>query len=47
MHIEIESKSRIISFLLYLNSIDDKDGGQFEVYKLKQEENDIKKLKRF
>ena len=39
--------TRIISFLLYLNSIDDKDGGQFEVYKLKQEENDIKKLKRF
>ena len=33
--------------MLYLNSIDDKDGGQFEVYKLKQEENDIKKLKRF
>lgn len=39
--------TRIISFLLYLNSIDSKEGGQFEVYKLNQEENDIKKLKRF
>jgi len=39
--------TRLISFLLYLNSLDKKDGGQFEVYKLKQEENDIKKLKRF
>ena len=39
--------TRIISFLLYLNSVDEKDGGQFEVYKLKREENEIKKLKRF
>lgn len=39
--------TRIISFLLYLNSLEPEDGGQFEVYKLKKEEKDIKKFKRF
>ena len=39
--------TRIISFLLYLNSIDKKDGGQFEVYGLKKDEDDINKLERF
>ena len=39
--------TRIISFLLYLNSIKQEDGGQFEVYGLKKNENDIRKLDRF
>jgi len=42
-----DRETRIISFLLYLNSIEQEDGGQFEVYGLKKDENDIKKLKRF
>ena len=39
--------TRIISFLIYLNTIDKKYGGEFEVFKTKQETKDIKNLKRF
>jgi len=39
--------TRIISFLLYLNTIDDNEGGEFEIYKLKKETTDTKTLKRF
>lgn len=39
--------TRIISFLIYLNSIEQEDGGQFEVYRLKKDHNDIRKLDRF
>lgn len=39
--------TRIISFLIYLNTIDKKFGGEFEVYSFKDEIKDIKKLKRF
>jgi hypothetical protein len=39
--------TRIISFLIYLNTIDPKLGGEFEVFKLNKEEKEIKNLKRF
>ena len=39
--------TRIISFLLYLNTIDKKLGGEFEVYKTKEQIKDIAMLKRF
>mgnify|MGYP006119145813 CR=1 FL=1 len=36
--------TRIISFLIYLNTIDENEGGAFEVYNIKK---DVKKLPRF
>ena len=39
--------TRIISFLLYLNTIDKKLGGEFEIYKTKEQIKDIAMLKRF
>lgn len=39
--------TRIISFLLYLNSINKHEGGQFQVFKLKREFNKQKNLDRF
>ena len=39
--------TRVISFLLYLNTIEKDLGGEFEVYKMKQKITEIKKLKRF
>ena len=42
-----DRETRIISFLIYLNTIDKKFGGEFEVYGSKDEIKDIKKLKRF
>ena len=36
-----DRETRIISFLLYLNSIEQEDGGQFEIYGLKKDENDL------
>ena len=39
--------TRVISFLIYLNTIDKKYGGEFEVYKIKEELRNIKKLERF
>jgi len=42
-----DRNTRIISFLIYLNTIDESEGGRFEVYKLKKDHNDPKKLNRF
>ena len=39
--------TRVISFLLYLNTISKKDGGQFEVYKTKQFAKNPKTFSRF
>ncbi len=39
--------TRIISFLIYLNTIDKKFGGEFEVYKFNNEVRNVKELKRF
>ncbi len=39
--------TRIISFLLYLNSIDKNLGGEFEVYKVNKATTNLKDLKRF
>ena len=39
--------TRVISFLIYLNTIDENEGGQFEVYKLKKEKRNANELKRF
>ena len=39
--------TRIVSFLLYLNSINEVDGGQFEVFKLKEEFSTLKNFDRF
>ena len=39
--------TRVISFLIYLNNISKKDGGQFEVYKSKKNYRDPKLYKRF
>ena len=39
--------TRIISFLIYLNTIDPKLGGEFEVFNLNKEEKEIKNLKKF
>ena len=39
--------TRVISFLLYLNTINKKDGGQFEVYRTKQFSKNPKTFSRF
>ncbi len=39
--------TRVISFLLYLNTIESEFGGEFEIYKLKKNTSDVNKLKRF
>ncbi len=39
--------TRVISFLLYLNTIKNEFGGEFEVYKLKKKVSNVEKLKRF